>query len=287
MSMRTSLPLVAGVSLLVAVSLVPRASAAGSREECVEAHGRAQDLRERGQLARARQTFLSCAQSACPTVVQQDCSRFSEELAQLVPTVTFGARDANAADLPTTTVYVDDALVATRLDDGRTYELDPGKHVVRYVHDGKETSLKVVLNQGERGRLLVATFLDRSALPKREAAPADAAEVAASNEARRPLLPLVVAGVGAAAAVTGAVLFAVGSSSVPDACSMSTKECATAPNDPAIGKAESGVRLANTGLAVGIGGAVTLLGGLVWYLVQPASTRDSRRARIGGPLFTF
>jgi len=287
MSMRTSFPLFVSAGLLIAVSLVPRTSAAGAREECVESHGRAQDLRERGQLARARQTFLTCAQSSCPTVVQQDCARFSEELAQLVPTVTFGARDANAADLPTTTVYVDDALVATRLDDGRTYELDPGKHVIRYVHDGKETSLKVVLNQGERGRLLVATFLDRSAPPKREAAPADTAEAATSNEARRPLFPLVVAGIGAAAAITGGALFAVGSSSVPDACSMSTKECATAPNDPAIGKAESGVRLANTGLAVGIGGAVTLLGGLVWYLVQPASTPDSRRARIGGPLFTF
>jgi hypothetical protein len=273
--------------LLVAATLVPRVSTAGSREECVDAHSRAQDLRERGQLARARQTFLTCAQSSCPTVVQQDCARFSEELAQLVPTVTFSARDANAADLPLTTVYVDDALTATRLDDGRTYELDPGKHLVRYVHDGKETTLKVVLNQGERGRLLVATFVDRSAPPRRDAAAPVETTEPPSNEPRRSLLPLVIAGVGAAAAVTGGVLFAVGSSSVPDACSMSTKECATAPNDPALGKAESGVRLANTGLAVGISGAVTLLGGLVWYLVQPASAPDSRRARVGGPLFTF
>ena len=298
MSIRTSSSLVVAAGLVVAGLLVPRTSFAGSREECVDAHGRGQDLRERGQLARARQTFLTCAQSSCPTVVQQDCARFSEELAQLVPTVSFSARDVNAGDLPNTTVYVDDALIATRLDDGRAYELDPGKHVIRYVHDGKETTLKVVLNQGERGRLLVATFVERAAPPRRDpavavavAAPAPAtpepAEAASSNQPRRPLLPLLVAGVGAAAAITGGALFAVGSSSVPDACSMSTKECATAPNDPAIGKAESGVRLANTGLAIGIGGAVTLLGGLVWYLAQPASAPDSRRARIGGPLFTF
>ncbi len=275
------------MGLWACVSLVPATSAAGTREECVDAHGRAQDLREHGQLARARQTFLACAQSSCPTVVQQDCARFSEELTQLVPTVSFGARDANAADLPSTTVYVDDALVATRLDDGRVYELDPGKHTVRYVHDGKETALKVVLNQGERGRLLVATFVDRDGPPRRLAPVADAPEVTAPAEARRPLFPLVVAGVGAAAAVAGGVLLAVGSSSVPDACSISTKECATTPDDPAIGKAESGVRLANAGLAVGVAGAVTLIGGLVWYLVQPVSTPESRRARIGGPLFTF
>lgn len=287
MSMRrTSRPLPALLSLSVALAtgLVASTSYAGSREECVEAHGRAQDLRDRGQLARSRQTFMTCAQSSCPSLVQQDCARYSEELAQLVPTVTFSARDSNAADLPVTTVYVDDVMLTTRLDDGRAYELDPGKHVVRYVHDGKETTLKVVLNQGERGRLLVATFVDR-AVPKREAV-AEVTEPPA-NESKRSVLPLVIAGVGAAAAVTGGVLFGVGAGNVPDACSMSTKECAAAPGDAAFGKAESGVQLANTGLAIGITGAVTLLGGLVWYFVQPSSSNDSRRARIGGPLLTF
>jgi hypothetical protein len=284
MSMRrSSPPVIAAVLVASAIGLVSRTSAAGNREECVEAHGRAQDLRDKGQLSRARQTFLTCAQSSCPSLIQQDCARYSEELAQLVPTVTFGARDSNAADLPATTVYVDDNLMTTRLDDGRSYELDPGKHVVRYVHDGRETTLKVVLNQGERGRLLVATFVDRSA-PKRDAIEAPGP---ASTEPSRSALPLVVAGVGAVAAATGGVLFALGSGSVPDNCTMSTRECAAAPNDPAFAKAESGVRLANTGLAIGITGAVTLLGGIVWYLVQPTSSSDSRRGRIGGPLFTF
>jgi hypothetical protein len=269
----------------LATAAVATPCAAAPREECVEAHGRAQDLRDKGQLSRARQTFLTCAQSACPALVQQDCARFSEELAQLVPTVTFGARDGSAADLPATAVYVDDNLIANRLDDGRTYELDPGKHVVRYVHDGRETTLKVVLNQGERGRLLVATFVDRAA-PKRDRDVVETIEPP-STESKRSVLPLVIAGVGAAAAATGAVLFALGSGSVPDSCSVSTKECTAPPNDPSLAKAESGMRLANTGLAVGISGAVALLGGIVWYLVQPSTTSDSRRARIGGPFFTF
>ena len=108
-----------------------------------------------------------------------------------------------------------------------------------------------------------------------------------SNEPKRSVFPLMVAGLGAAAAITGGVLFAVGTSGVPDGCSMSTKECATAPSDPALGKAESGVRLANAGLAIGVSGIVTLAGGIVWYLASPASSSDSRRGRIGGPLFTF
>jgi hypothetical protein len=269
-------------AVVLAICLFSASSRAGAREECVDAHSRAQDLREKGQLARARQTFLSCAQSACPTLIQQDCARNSEDLGQLVPTVTFSARDANAADLPVTTVYVDDTLFTSRLDDGRTYEIDPGKHTIRFVHDGKETQLKVVLNQGERGRLLVATFIDR-APPRKESAETTEPP---SNEPRRSALPLVVAGVGAAAAVTGGVLFGLGSAGVPDQCSTSTRECAAPPNDPSLAKAESSVRLANTGIAVGITGAVTLIGGLVWYLVQPTSS-DSKRGRIGGPLFTF
>lgn len=270
------------------ITFIATTSHATPREECVEAHSRAQDLRERGQLSRARQLFVSCAQSSCPSLVQQDCARFGEELAQLVPTVTFSARDANAADLPLTTVYVDDALVATRLDDGRSYEIDPGKHVVRYVHDGRETTLKVVLNQGERGRLLVATFVDRAAPPRRDLhEPLAEPAPAPAPEPRRPIFPLVVAGFGAAAAITGGVLFGIGASSVPDGCTVSTRECAAAPNDPSLGRAESSVRLANAGLALGIGGLVTIATGLVWYFVQPTSAADSRRGRIAAPWLTF
>lgn len=285
MSLRSfpKLSLVLVVPLLATVAL-PRNASATPREECVEAHGRAQDLRDKNQLARAKQTFMQCAQSSCPTLVQQDCARFSEELAALVPTVSFSARDSTAGDLPATTVYVDDVLVTTRLDDGRSYEIDPGRHVVRYVHDGHEAVLKVVLNQGERGRLLVATFVDRSAPPRRD--PSDVSPPR-EPEARRPLFPLVLAGVGAAAAITGGVLFAVGAGKVPDDCSMATKECASAPGDASLGDAESGVRLANTGLVIGITGAITLAGGLVWYFLQPSGASDSRRARLGGPLFTF
>jgi hypothetical protein len=293
MSMRRSsllsAPFAAALALATIILVVPATSFAGPRDECVDAHSRAQDLRERGQLAQARRTFLTCAQSSCPSVVQQDCARFSEELASLVPSVTFGARDANAADLPNTTVYVDDSIVATRLDDGKSYEIDPGKHVIRYVHDGRETTLRVVLNQGERGRLLVATFVDRSRAAEQARRERETPELTEPPvaESKRSVVPLVFAGIGAAAAVTGGVLYGIGRGSVPDTCNVSTKECATTPNDPSLAKAESGVRLANTGLAIGISGAVTLLGGIVWYLVQPSASSDSRRARIGGPLFTF
>jgi hypothetical protein len=194
-----------------------------------------------------------------------------EEIGHVVPTVTFAARDASAADLPATTVYVDEALMTNRLDDGRSYEIDPGRHVVRYVHDGRETTLRVVVNQGEKGRVLLGTFADLAAPPPRETTPPPVEP----SVARRPLLPLVVAGAGAAALVGGAVLWGVGMAHVPSACSTSSHECAAPPGDPAFDEAHSGISLANAGVVTAIGGALFLAGGLAWYFVQPRRTIGS------------
>jgi hypothetical protein len=226
---------------------------AASKEECLESHGHGQDLREQGRLTLARQTFLACAQSSCPALIQADCARYGEELDRLVPTVSFAARDPNGADLPDTGVYVDDQLVATRLDDGKSYDLDPGRHVVRFTHERRETTVTVVLNQGEKGRSILATFAD-----------------AAIATPKRSIAPLLVAGLGAAAAVTGGVLMVVGIREVPSNCSIGSRQCTAAPGDPSFSQAHGGLALANVGLGVGLGGAAVLVGGVVWYLLEPA-----------------
>jgi hypothetical protein len=194
--------------------------------------------------------------------------------------VTFVARDANAADLPATAVYVDDVLVTTRLDEGRAYDVDPGRHVVRYVHDGREASIRVVLNQGEKGRVLLASFT-AGTQPPPHAAP-DAFEPV--MEKRRSLFPLGVAGVGATAAVAGAVLVGIGLSRVPDTCSVSTRECVgTGKDDPALAEAKGATALANAGIGIGLAGAAFLVGGLVWYLLQPSRPTEARRGQIAVP----
>src|SRR5664279_162893 len=97
---------------------------------CIRDSSKGQDARDAGKLSLARKLFMTCAQSACPNLVQGDCARFADELNGQQPTISFVARDKAGADLPDTTVYVDDALVVTRLDDGRPHDADPGKHVV-------------------------------------------------------------------------------------------------------------------------------------------------------------
>lgn len=272
--MHISLAVALAITFLL--SFAPRRSWAASKEECLDAHGRGQELREAGQLSRARQSFTTCAQSSCPTIVQADCARLSEDLAHLIPTVTFVARDASASDLPATSVYVDDVLVATRLDDGKAHEIDPGKHVLRYLHDGRETTLKVVLNQGEKGRVLIATLASATPPPAAERA-REPERFEPVRESPRSGLPLVFAGTGAAAAVAGGVMIGVGMGRVPSNCDVSTHECAGRAGDPSFGEAESGVSLANIGIGVGVAGAAFLVGGLVWYLLQPTHMVETTR----------
>ena len=257
----------AAFAFATATLAFPTEAAAGSRDECIDAHSHGQDLRQEGLLTRARETFTSCAQSSCPALIQGDCARFVDELDKLVPSVSFGARNNKSDDLPNTTVYVDDALVATRLDDGKSYEFDPGKHTIRFKHEERETTLTVVLNQGEKGRVIVATFADPNASPATKPDPVPAAP----PEPHKSLLPLVVAGIGGAALATGGVLFGMGLSKVPSNCAISTRDCAAPPGDSSFNDARSAIALANLGAAVGIGGAAMLLGGLVWYALSPAT----------------
>ena len=275
----------------VVVLFAARASFAATKDECLEAHGRGQVERDKGQVVRARHTFTACAQSTCPTLVQSDCSRMSEELSHLIPTVTFVARDSNGADMPTTSVLVDDVLVATRLDDGKAYELDPGKHAIRYAHESDETTLRVVLNQGEKGRVLTATFPSPTLPLASSPPPAPAARVAAPRaalsldapEPKRAMLPLGVAGIGAAAVATGAIIALVELARVPSRCELSSYECAAAPGDPMFAEAKSSVSRANTGVAIGVVGAAVLVSGVVWYLLSPARLDAPRRGQIASP----
>jgi hypothetical protein len=264
-------------SALVATSLVTAAPAfaAPTKDECVEAHGRGQDFREEGRLTKARQVFLTCSQAACPALVQSDCARFAEELGRLVPSVTFVARDAHATDLPNTSVYLDEQLVASRLDEGKSYDVDPGKHSVRFVHDGKEVSMRVVVSQGEKGRNVIATFTDSAGAEASGSGtrpPVGGEQPAPPPEPSRPIFPLVLAGAGGVAAAVGVVFIAIGLGKVPSTCNNSTKECAAPPGDKTFDDAHSGVSMANTGVVLGIAGAAIAATGLVWYFAQTPHT---------------
>jgi hypothetical protein len=269
------------IALAIASSLSsPTASADSiSKDQCVDAHSRGQDAREQGKLSLARKLFLSCAQASCPALVQSDCARFADDLGRLQPSLTFVARDALGADLPDTAVYVDDNLVVTRLDDGKPHDVDPGRHTVRFSSDGKDQTVTLVVDTGEKGRAVIATFTAVNAPIPSAGAHAAAGLAATSREPEvrtiHPSRSRILIGVGAAVTLTGGVLGVLGVRNVPSNCSISSNRCSAPPGDPVFDQARSGMRLADVGIAVGAVGVAALTGGLAWYYLKATTERTS------------
>ena len=252
-----------------------------SKDQCVDAHSRGQDARETGKLTLARKLFLTCAVPSCPTLVQGDCARYADDLGRVQPSITFAARDARGSDLPDTTVYVDDSLVATRLD-GEPYDVDPGKHVIRFQRGRDEQSITVVVNTGEKGRAVVAAF----AAPVTAAPPTvitgspttttqtSSATVLTKSSTSHPVGAKVLLGVGGAALVAGTVIAVYGYTSLPAGCTLGDHQCTAPPGDPRFTDASDKVKIGNIGLVVGGVGLAAVVTGLVWY-AKGATTHES------------
>jgi hypothetical protein len=263
------------LSLLALAALLDSGSAAADdapKDVCIDAHSRGQDAREQGKISMARMLFITCAQSQCPALVQDDCARFADELNRLQPWLNFAARDVQGNDLPDTAVYVDEQLLLTRLDDGKPHAVDPGKHLVRFSHAGRDEAVTVVVGAGEKGRTVTATFAtppsgSDAAPVAREAQAASAAQTSRPRGARA----LVIG--GAALAAVGSTLGIIGLARVPESCSLSSHDCAAPPGDPSFDDAAKAVRISNVGWSAAGIGAAALAAGLVWFFkrAEPAS----------------
>jgi hypothetical protein len=238
-----------------------------SKEECVDAHSRGQDAKDQNKISLARKLFLTCAQPSCPSLVQGDCARFADDLGRQQPSLSFAARDGAGGDLPDTTVYVDDVLVVTRLDDGRPHDVDPGKHTVRFQNGGKEQVVTLVVGTGEKGRTVVGTFGSpaKTATAATVTGLSDVPAHKAEPTTKHPAGAKVVIWMGAAMVVGGAAVSVWGGMKVPSECSFGTHQCAAPPGDPVFADAASAVKLTNIGLAVGTLGVAALFGGAAWY----------------------
>jgi hypothetical protein len=253
---------------IATLSAVPVAAAGDlTKEECVDAHSRGQDAKDQNKISLARKLFLTCAQPSCPSLVQGDCARFADDLGRQQPSLSFAARDGNGADLPDTTVYVDDVLIVTRLDDGRPHDVDPGKHTVRFQNGGKEQTVTLVVGTGEKGRTVVGTFgtPTATALPTSGSPTEPVRARKLEPVTRHPGGAKAVMGLGAVMVVGGAALGIWGVTKVPAACSTSNNQCAAPPGDKVFTDAASAVKMTNIGIAVGSVGLAAFVGGMVWY----------------------
>jgi hypothetical protein len=123
-----------------------------TKNQCIEANTRGQELRRDGKLSAAREQLRLCANPACPALVRDDCARRLDELDKIQPTIVFVTKDAAGNDVAGVAVAVDGRPLAARLD-GSELLVDPGEHVFTFTAPGQPPiSRTLLLAAGEKDR---------------------------------------------------------------------------------------------------------------------------------------
>jgi hypothetical protein len=195
-----------------------------TKGQCVDANGKAQELRREGKLGEAREQLRLCSVPSCPAIVRDDCTKRLDDLERAQPTIAFEVKDATGADFSVVTVFVDGKPLATHLV-GTALPVDVGEHVFTFEVSGQpRVSRTLVITEGEKGRrerIVIGTADARPSPPASSPTPepkgADsAASTSATSATVEPttkdggmgpqrVLGLVAGGVGAAGIVAGGI----------------------------------------------------------------------------------
>jgi len=172
--------------------------AEASTEMCIDSHTQSQLLRRDEKLIESRSVLVSCSSAACPSALRRDCALWLEEVEKQIPSVGFRASMAGEEEVDVQ-VFVDEKLILERLQ-GKAVELNPGAYRVRFVPPKPFEPLEqeLVMSQGEQFRIVTVEF-ER---PPESTQPA--AETPTVLERPTPTASYVFAGIGAAAAISGA-----------------------------------------------------------------------------------
>jgi hypothetical protein len=257
-------------AVLVAASRDARADA----QECSAAAESGQTFRASGKWLDAREKFLACSATSCPSVVRTDCAKWASETLDGIPTIVVDARDAAGKDLTDVAVSIDGKMVTTKLD-GRGIPLDPGAHKLRFEHAGHAAiDDEIVAKEQVKGRRIAVTF-----------AKASSGGPAAETPVREhSVIPWILVGVGGTLIVAGVVVW-VTAPSVPPNCNSSSRTCTppavngTIQNDQAQAEKNGNRHIIAEGLWVG--GGVIAVGGLVWHFLEP--TGPEKKTAPGSP----
>lgn len=273
-----------GGAALTAVVLVALPARAGdpTSSDCLRASENEIQSRGAHRLREAREQALLCASASCPADVRTECERRIRMLNEAIPTVVFDVRDRDKSDLTDVKIFVDDKLLADRLD-GTALSFDPGEHVFRFESAGRGTAQrKLVLREGEKNRR-ETIVLEGGALAPIPSAPTPSPHPAPAPErglGTQRTIAVVTGAVGLIGLGVGAVFGAIAASKKSDAEAACPDRCATQEGVDKWSEAKS----AGNGATVGfVAGGVVLAAAAVLWFTAP-TPRGAPTARVGvGP----
>jgi hypothetical protein len=273
---------VSALALCLVVSTGTRsAAAAGNKKaECAAAYEHSQELRASSKLHEARDAMVICAQDACPSFVQSDCTQWLSDIQREMPTVVVAAKDASGSDVSNVKVTIDGGPVEPD-NEGRAVAVDPGRHVFRFELEGAvPIERQIVVRQGEKDRVIEVTFESTQGAPlATEQKPPSALASTPIVDAEMsdvtkpgPLRPYayVAGGIGAAGLVGFTVLGLVARGQKSD---LESSGCKPNCSRDTVDGIRTKVVLADISLGLGVAGIGTGLA--LFFLSRPRATRPS------------
>jgi hypothetical protein len=227
------------------------------------AHEHGQEARLANKWTQARKLFLECAQPICPAPLVKDCTQWSGELAQQIPSIVVAAKRPDGRDAEDVALFVDAAPIGPRLP-STPILLDPGPHTLRFEHAGwSPVEERVVLRDGEQERGIRVQFT----APGRTTVPA---------ERSPPVAAYVATGFAAVLAAVSIAFLVRGKTSEHD---LATSPCGRAGTctDAQV----SPIRTDYIVSGVTAGAAGIALGLAIWQFAAHGSTSN---AASGSPL---
>lgn len=280
-------PRIVGV-LAASAALAFASVASADVQACLDASEKGQKLRTAGKLREARENFVRCGAEGCPAIVRHDCSTWNQEIAGILPTVVFGAKDKSGRDMFDVTVSMDGEKLLTKLD-GKSVTVDPGKHTFKFESGGLTATENVLVKEGEKSRVITVTFdtggpATAAGTPPvaNTTTPVGPTSPPGADGGGHSLPPWIVVGVGGAALIAGVVIFAT-TPTRPSNCNADSQKCVRregqsdadlADDKDRAGTADSQPVL---GAIVGAAGLALIGGGLAWHFLESSGSKSAVR----------
>jgi hypothetical protein len=265
-------------STAIVLGAGPARAADPTPKACNAAYEQAQVLRKANKLRAARQELLTCSQAKCPGAITADCGPWLREVEGALPSIVVVARDASGADVPAVKVSVDGAPLASRLK-GEPIEVDPGEHTFVFEPEkGQRVEQTLIINVGEKNRLVQVAVRPESAPAQKGAEPAPAPPPAEEKKDERKggmLWPgFVAGGIGLASLGASIGLWAKAKSDLSALRSSCAPHCQAAQVDPIKTKGVISDVTFGVGVA-GLGASV-----LLFVLLRPTEKEKPAGAQL-------